>query len=49
MGSALVRGKYVVVKVTSRTDSVVVPDGAVFQREGVIADVGPYAELVARH
>src|SRR5437899_7753113 len=49
MGSALVRGKYVVVKVTSRTESMVVPDGAVFQRDGVVVDVGPYAELVARH
>jgi cytosine/adenosine deaminase-related metal-dependent hydrolase len=49
MGSALVRGKYVVVKVTSRTESLGVPDGAVFQRDGVVVDVGPYAELVARH
>jgi cytosine/adenosine deaminase-related metal-dependent hydrolase len=49
MGSTLIRGKYVVVKVTSRTESVVVADGAVFQRDGIVVEVGPYAELAARH
>jgi 5-methylthioadenosine/S-adenosylhomocysteine deaminase len=49
MGSSLIHGKYVVVKVSSRTESVVVPDGAVFQRDGVVVDVGPYTELAARH
>jgi len=44
MGSTLIRGKYVVVKVTSRTEAAVVADGAVFQRDGIVIDVGPYVE-----
>jgi cytosine/adenosine deaminase-related metal-dependent hydrolase len=49
MASSLIRGKYVVVKVESRTEARVVADGAVFQRDGVVVEVGPYAELQARH
>ena len=49
MASSLIRGKYVVAKVKSRTESEIIVDGAVFQRDGVIVDVGPYADLAARH
>jgi cytosine/adenosine deaminase-related metal-dependent hydrolase len=49
MGSTLIRGKYVVAKVTSRTEAEVVADGGVFQRDGTIVEVGPYADLAARH
>src|SRR5437879_6779672 len=49
MASSLIRGKYVVAKVTSRTEAEVLADGAVFQRDGIIVDVGPYADLVVRH
>jgi cytosine/adenosine deaminase-related metal-dependent hydrolase len=49
MPSSLIRGKYVVAKVTSRHEAEVIPDGAVFQRDGVVVDVGPYATLAARH
>src|SRR6266436_1080033 len=49
MASSLIRGKYVITKVTSRTEAEVIADGAVFQRDGVVVDVGPYAELAARH
>jgi len=49
MASSLIRGKYVVAKVTSRTEAEVIADGAVFQENGVVVDVGPYAELAARH
>src|SRR6266702_1803197 len=49
MASSLIRGKYVVVEVESRTQARVIPDGAVFQRDGVVVEVGPYAELQARH
>src|SRR5499427_3142020 len=49
MASSLIRGKYVVAKVLSRTEASVIPDGAVFQRDGAIVDVGPYADLAARH
>jgi len=49
MASSLIRGKYVVVKVESRMEARVIADGAVFQRDGVVVEVGPYAELQARH
>src|SRR5712691_3582853 len=49
MASSLIRGKHVIVKVESRTEARVVADGAVFQRDGVVVEVGPYAELHARH
>ena len=49
MAASLIRGKYVVAKVTSRVEAEVIPDGAVFQRDGVIVDVGPYGDLAARH
>src|SRR5712691_11105359 len=49
MASSLIRGKYVVAKVESRTEAQVIADGAVFQRDGVVVEVGPYADLMARH
>src|SRR5215472_17505725 len=49
MASSLIRGKYVVAKVVSRTEAHVIPDGAVFQRDGVVVEVGPYADLAAHH
>src|SRR5438309_3922762 len=49
MASSLIRGKYVVAKVTSRTEAEVIADGAVLQENGIVVDVGPYAELAARH
>jgi cytosine/adenosine deaminase-related metal-dependent hydrolase len=49
MASTLIRGKYVVAKVTSRTEASVVADGAVFQRDGIVVDVGSYATLAARY
>ena len=41
MASSLVRGKYVICKVTGRREAQVIEDGAVFQRDGVIVEVGP--------
>ena len=49
MASSLIRGKYVITKVTSRTEAAVIPDGAIFQRDGVVVEAGAYADLVARH
>ena len=49
MPSSLIRGKYVVVKVEGRTDARVIADGAVFQRDGVVIEVGPYPELQGRY
>src|SRR5919106_7082666 len=49
MPSSLIRGKYVICKVTSRTEARVIEDGAVFQRDGTIIDIGPYADLAPKY
>ena len=49
MASSLVRGKYVICKVTGRREAQVIEDGAVFQRDGVIVEIGSYAELSKKH
>ncbi len=48
MASSLVRGRYVVTGV-ERGRAVVVEDGAVWQRDGVVVEVGPAADLARRH
>ena len=49
MASSLVRGKYVICATTAEGDAKVIEDGAVFQRDGEIVDVGPYGDLKGRH
>ncbi len=50
MSSSLVRGKYIVCEAGTDADSsVVIADGAVFQRNGIIEDVGPYQSLRSRY
>ena len=49
MPSSLIRGKYVICNVISRTEAHVIQDGAVFQRDGTIIDIGPYGELAAKY
>ena len=49
MSSSLVRGKYVICKVTGRDSAEVVSDGAVYQRDGLIVEVGRYEDLRERH
>ena len=49
MGSSLILGKYVITKVTGRRDATVIEDGAVFERDGTIVDVGSAADLTPRH
>ena len=49
MPSSLIRGRYVVCKVTGNDGSQIIEDGAVFQRDGEIVEVGPYADLRSRH
>jgi 5-methylthioadenosine/S-adenosylhomocysteine deaminase len=49
MPSSLIHGKYVVCQVISRTEAHVIEDGAVFQRDGMIIDIGPYGELAAKY
>src|SRR6266481_2288671 len=48
MALSLIRGKYVICKIRSRTEADVIEDGAVVQRDGTILAVGPYAAL-AQH
>lgn len=46
MASSLIRGKYVICRAgTDASKTTIISDGAVFQRDGVIVDVGPYEEL----
>ena len=50
MSTSIVRGGYVICEagVDAQT-SRVIPDGAVFQRDGVIEAVGTYDEIKAAH
>ena len=49
MASTLIRGKYVIRKITGPNSADVVSDGAVFQRDGEIIEVGRYEDLRTRH
>ena len=49
MTSTLIRGKYVICKITGSSSAEVVSDGAVLQRDGEIIEVGDYRDLRARH
>ena len=49
MASSLVRGKYVVCGGEGDGDSRVVEDGAVYQRDGEIVEVGTYEDVRARY
>ena len=49
MPSSLIRGKYVVTKAENRTDANVIEDGAVFQRDGTIVEVGKHQDLAAKY
>ena len=49
MSTTLVRGKYVIRKITGPDSADVVSDGAVFQRDGEIIEVGRYEDLRTQH
>ena len=49
MASSLIRGKYVVSRVIDDNSSQIIDDGAVFQRDGEIVEVGRYDDVKARH
>ena len=50
MTTTIIRGKYLIVRAGSDAGSTrVISDGAVFQRDGVIEDVGPYSAVRAAH
>jgi 5-methylthioadenosine/S-adenosylhomocysteine deaminase len=49
MPSSLIRGRYVVARTVGRDGAEVLADAAIFQRDGIIQDVGPYETLGRRH
>ena len=49
MTSTLIRGKYVICKITGPYSAEVVSDGAVLQRDGEIIEVGDYDDMRVRH
>ena len=50
MSSSLIRGKYVVTQAgVSQDSSAVISDGAIFQQDGAIVEVGPYQTLRAKY
>ena len=49
MASTLVRGKFVICRVDDQGRPVIIEDGGVLQRDGVITAVGKADELAARH
>ena len=50
MTSSLIHGKYVICRAgADAASSTVLTDGAVFQRDGVIEEVGDYATLKSSH
>ena len=49
MASSLIRGKYVICKAVNPTDVSVIEDGAVFQRDGTIVDIGRHQDLAAKY
>ncbi|MQF70100.1 amidohydrolase family protein [SAR202 cluster bacterium AD-804-J14_MRT_500m] len=49
MSSSMVRGKYVISHVVDKDQSVVINDGAVFQVDGEIIDVGEFGKLRSKY
>ena len=49
MPSSLVHGKYLVCKVNDDNSSQIIEDGAVFQQDGEIIEIGSYQDLKAKH
>ena len=49
MSSSLVRGKYVIGRVIDNDRAEVIEDGAIFQRDGKIVEIGAEEDLSGRH
>ena len=49
MASSIIRGKYVICRVTGSDSAEVISDGAVFEQDGEIKELGSYNELRANH
>lgn len=48
-GASIVRGRYVLTRALDDATVETIQDGAVYQEGGRIAEIGPYAEIAARH
>jgi len=49
MNSTLIRGRWVICRALDRDVAEIIENGAVLQRDGVIVEIGTYADLAARH
>ena len=49
MPSTLIRGKQIICKVLSRTEAEIIEEGAVFQQDGKIVEIGSYEALSAKY
>ena len=49
LATTLIRGKYVISEVIGLDSAVIISDGAVFQRDGEIIEVGTYDDLKDRY
>ena len=49
MVSSLIRGKHVICKIIGRDEVDSIEDGAIFQRDGWIVEIGKYDDLAAKH
>jgi len=49
MSSSLIRGKYVICKALSRTEVEIIDDGAIFQQDGKIVEIGKHNDLAAKY
>jgi cytosine/adenosine deaminase-related metal-dependent hydrolase len=49
MTSSIIRGRHVVCRVDPDGHPVIIDDGAVFQRDGRIVEIGPFAEISRKH
>ena len=49
MSASIIRGKYVICKITGPDSAEIISDGGVYQEDGAIADVGRWEDLKASH
>ena len=49
MPSSLIRGRYVLTRVIEENTTEVIDDGAVYQEDGIIVDVGTFQDLKTRY
>ena len=49
MASSIIRGKHVIARVIDDNGSEIVDDGAVYQEDGAIVEVGKFEELIGRY